>query len=77
MMVKVVGYLPKSEQAFSDLALITATVPKSTPSQAFSSECTYLNIFAHCFISIETFLFEHIGFQSRLTFVKRPSYFNS
>ena len=51
-------------------ALIPATVLKRTPSQVFSSEYTFLNIFANCFISIDASLLEQIRFQKRLIFVK-------
>ena len=49
---------------------IRSSRPVMTPSQAFSHEYTYLNVFTHCFISIENSLFEQIRFQSILTFAK-------
>ena len=48
----------------------TSNCTKRTSSQAFSGEYTYLNIFAHCFILIETSLFKQIKFQNTLIFVK-------
>ena len=46
-------------------AFIPATVLKRAPSLAFSSACTYFNIFALCFTSIEPSIFEFKSFGFR------------
>ena len=40
------------------VSLHTTSVLRRTPSLAFSCEYTHLNIFVHCFILIEPFLFD-------------------
>ena len=54
-----------------------ANVLKKTPSQTFSSEYTYLNIFAHCFISIETFFLNRSDFRTDQYLLNGQSHFDS
>ena len=60
-------------------AVSPATVLKRTTSEAFSSEYTYFNIFAHCFILSKPSLFDLslFGFRIDQNLFNRPSYFNS
>ena len=52
----------------------TYSCTKKEPSLAFSSEYTYLNIFANCFISIEPSL---VDYRVDQCLFNKPSYFNS